>query len=311
MIIVTGASGFIGWPLTEELIKKGYKVLAITRSGKAPEGAETLQQDLRKPISLAGNIEAVIHLAAQASAKKSFEEGWNTFENNILPVINIAKLALEKHATLILASSAEVYGATSQPHIKYKEEECLTLRPPFSPYSLTKIVSELIVHHYILRGLKTIIMRPTNTYGRLLFDQSQQAKEYFIEKAITLMQSNVPELAFDGYGESARQWLYFPDHVSAYTTVLEKSEPQPLEIYNVAGPETKTLKEVITTLQQLTGWNGKVKWGLNPRPIDPNYLIVDTQKLYTLGWRPLYDLQKGLSNYLERLRHLKGILHKP
>lgn len=144
-------------------------------------------------------------------------------------------------------------------------------------------------------------MRPTYTYGRLLFDQSQQAKEYFIEKAITSMLSNVPELAFDGYGESARQWLYFPDHVSAYTTVLEKSEPQPLEIYNVAGPETKTLKEVITTLQQLTGWNRKVKWGLNSHPIDPNHLTVDTQKLYTLLWRPLYDLQKGLSNYLERL----------
>jgi dTDP-D-glucose 4,6-dehydratase len=119
-------------------------------------------------------------------------------------------------------------------------------------------------------------MRPTYTYGRLLFDQSQQAKEYFIEKAITSMLSNVPELAFDGYGESARQWLYFPDHVSAYTAVLEKSEPQPLEIYNVAGPETKTLKEVITTLQHLIGWNGKVKWGLNPRLIGPNYLIVDT-----------------------------------
>jgi dTDP-glucose 4,6-dehydratase len=304
MIIVTGASGFIGWSLTEELIKKGYRVLAISRSGKAPEGAETLQQDLRKPLSFRGNVEAIIHLAAQSSAKKSFEEEWNTFENNILPVINIARLALEKQAILILASSAEVYGATGQAHVIYNEEECLTNRAPSSPYSLTKIVSELIIYHYSLRGLRGIIMRPSNTYGRLLFDQSEQAKEYFIEKAITSMLSNVQELAFDGYGESARQWLYFPDHVSAYITVLEKSEPQPLEIYNVAGPEVKTLKELISALQHLTGWTGIVKWGLNPRPVDHNYLIVDIQKLSELGWRPSYDLQKGLSDYLERLRHI-------
>jgi GDP-D-mannose dehydratase len=44
IIIKTGASGFIVWFLTEVLIKKGYKALAISKSGKAPEGAEIIQQ---------------------------------------------------------------------------------------------------------------------------------------------------------------------------------------------------------------------------------------------------------------------------
>jgi nucleoside-diphosphate-sugar epimerase len=144
-------------------------------------------------------------------------------------------------------------------------------------------------------------MRPTNTYGRLIFDKSEQAKEYFIERAVSTMLNNAPELAFDGYGESARQWLYYPDHVSAYISVLEKAEPRPLDIYNVAGPRVATLKEIISTLQQLTGWNGKVRWGLNPRPTDPNYLFVDTSKLRALGWNPVYNVQQGLYEYLTKL----------
>jgi UDP-glucose 4-epimerase len=302
MIVVTGASGFIGWALAEELVKRGYRVFAVSRSGKAPEGAETLSHDLRKQLSLEGNVEAVIHLAAQASAKKSFLEEWETFENNVLPVINIVKLAIEKRALLILASSAEVYGMTGDPSIVHKEEEPVAARPPSSPYSLTKIVAELVVKHYSLRGLRAVIMRPTNTYGRLLFDKSERAKEYFIEKAITAMLGKVPELAFDGYGESARQWLYYPDHVSAYIVALERAEPLPLEAYNVAGPEVVPLKEVVSMLQQLIGWSGKVRWGLNPRPVDPNYLIVDSSKLRSLGWRPAYNMRLGLSEYLHRLR---------
>jgi UDP-glucose 4-epimerase len=301
MIVVTGASGFIGWALAEELIKKGYRVLAVSRSGRAPEGAEVLSQDLRKQFSLKGNVEAIIHLAARVSATKSFQEEWESFEDNVLPAINVARLALEKRAPLIFASSAEVYGASANPSTKHTEKEPLSAEPPSSPYALTKIVAELVVRHYTLRGLRAVIMRPTSTYGRLLFDKSERAKTFFIEKAITAMLSWASELAFDGYGESVRQWLYYPDHVSAYVIALEKAEPQPLEVYNVAGPEAITLKEVVAILQQLTGWKGKIRWGLNPRPIDPNYLLVDSSKLRSLGWKPDYDIWHGLSDYLSKL----------
>jgi len=301
MIVVTGTSGFIGWALTEELLRRGYKVLAVSRSGRAPEGAETLSHDLRKQLSLPGSVEAVVHLAAQASVAKSFQEEWATFEGNVLPVINMARLAIEKSALLILASSAEVYGVSGDPSTVYREDEPLASKSPSSPYALAKIAAELVVRHYVLRGLRAVIMRPTSTYGRLLFDRSEQAREYFVEKAVSAMLSGAPELAFDGYGESARQWLYYPDHVSAYVMALEKAEPQPLEVYNVSGPEVVTLKEVISILQQLTGWNGQVKWGLRPRPVDPNYLLVDSSRLRVLGWSPRYDVRLGLSDYLKKL----------
>jgi UDP-glucose 4-epimerase len=301
MIVVTGASGFIGWALAEELVKRGYRVLAVSRSGRAPEGAEALSHDLRKQLSLKGNVEAVIHLAAQASAKRSFLEEWETFEGNVLPTINAARLALEKRALLIFASSAEVYGATGDPSVVYREEEPVAANPPSSPYALAKIAAELVVKHYSLRGLRAVVMRPTSTYGRLLFDKSERAKEYFVEKAMVAMLSKAAVLAFDGYGESARQWLYYPDHVSAYVVALEKAEPQPLEVYNVAGPETVTLKEIVSVLQRLTGWDGKVLWGLNPRTVDPNYLSVDSSKLRSFGWKPVYTVQQGLLDYLRKI----------
>jgi nucleoside-diphosphate-sugar epimerase len=302
MIVATGASGFIGWALTEELLRRGYRVLAVSKSGRAPEGAEAPSHDLRKQLSLPGNVEAVVHLAAQASVTRSFQEEWETFESNVLPVINMARLALEKNAPLILASSAEVYGVTGDPSIMHKEDEPLANRPPLSPYALAKIIAELVVRHYVLRGLRAVVMRPTSTYGRLLFNRSERARDYFVEKAVSAMLSGAPELAFDGYGESARQWLYYPDHVSAYIIALEKAEPQPLEVYNVSGPGAVTLRAVISILQQLTGWSGQVRWGLRPRPVDPNYLLVDSSRLRSLGWSPKYDILLGLSDYLDKIK---------
>ncbi|MFZ8837361.1 MAG: NAD-dependent epimerase/dehydratase family protein [Pyrobaculum sp.] len=55
MIVVTGASGFIGWALVEELLRRGEKVLAVSRSGSAPEGADRVAHDVRKPLVVDGN----------------------------------------------------------------------------------------------------------------------------------------------------------------------------------------------------------------------------------------------------------------
>ncbi|MGC8974434.1 MAG: NAD-dependent epimerase/dehydratase family protein [Thermoproteus sp.] len=301
MIVLTGASGFIGRALAEELVRRGYKVLAVSRSGRAPEGAEALAWDLRRPLSVGGNVEAVIHLAASAAARRSYEEEWAFFENNVLTTLNAARLALEKGALFVLASSAEVYGVSPSPDVVYREGDCVCGRLPGSPYGVSKISAELAAMHYAVRGLRAVILRPTNTYGRLLFDKGEEARGYFVERALCGMLSGAAELVFDGFGESARQWLYYPDHVSAYIAVLGRADPRPVELYNVAGPEAASLKDVVSLLSSLTGWGGAVRWGARPRPVDPNFLLLDTSRLRSLGWRPVYGLRDGLADYVKRL----------
>jgi nucleoside-diphosphate-sugar epimerase len=76
-------------------------------------------------------------------------------------------------------------------------------------------------------------------------------------------------------------------------------------VYNAAGPRPTSLREVVEVLAKIIGWRGEVRWGLNPRPVDPNYLLVDTSKLRRLGWMPVYDLDKGLRDYVEKLLAIK------
>jgi dTDP-glucose 4,6-dehydratase len=303
MIIVTGASGFIGYSLVEELVKRGYRVLGISRRGKVPEGAEALSWDLRKPLDITGNIEAIFHLAASAVVRRSYIEEWQFIENNILMTLNMARLALSKRALLILASSADIYPQIHTPRHSYAEDFNVLLAPA-SMYAVSKIASEAVVRHYSVKGLRAAILRPTSTYGRLLFDQSENAREYFVEKTLYSMLSQVPELTFDGFPESSRQWLYYPDHVSAYLTVFERCEPQPVETFNVAHKESYSLAQIVELLSKLTEWNGIVKWGIKPRPIDPNFQILNTSKIERLGWSPRFDLNSGLSDYVDRLRKI-------
>jgi UDP-glucose 4-epimerase len=301
VIVVTGASGFIGWALVEELLRRGEKVLAVSRSGSAPEGAERVAHDVRKPLAVDGNVEAVVHLAAMAAARRSFGGEWDVFESNVLSTINMARLALEKRALFVLASSAEVYGAVGDPSVWFSEDDCVCGGAPSSPYAASKVSAEVVARHYALRGLRVSVLRPTNTYGRLIFVRSEEARGYFVEKALCMMLSGVAELAFDGFGESMRQWMYYPDHVSAYLTLLYRSDPRPFEVYNAAGPRPASLKEVVETLAGIVKWRGMVRWGLNPRPVDPNYLLLHTNKLRALGWNPHYDIAEGLRDYVEKL----------
>jgi len=244
---------------------------------------------------------AVPPLPAMGGPRRSFGDEWDVFESNVLSTINMARLALEKRAHFVLASSAEVYGAVGDPSVWFSEDDCVCGRAPSSPYAASKVSAEVVARHYALRGLRASVLRPTNTYGRLIFVRSEEARGYFVEKALCMMLSGVAELAFDGFGESMRQWMYYPDHVSAYLTLLYRSDPRPFEVYNAAGPRPASLKEVIETLAGIVKWRGMVRWGLNPRPVDPNYLLLHTNKLRALGWNSHYDIAEGLRDYVERL----------
>jgi len=143
----------------------------------------------------------------------------------------------------------------------FSEDDCVCGRPPSSPYAASKVSAEVVARHYALRGLRVSVLRPTNTYGRLIFVRSEEARGYFVEKALCMMLSGATELAFDGFGESMRQWIYYPDHVSAYLTLLYRSDPRPFEVYNAAGPRPASLKEVVETLAGIVKWRGIVRWG--------------------------------------------------
>lgn len=93
--------------------------------------------------------------------------------------------------------------------------------------------------------------------------------------------------------------------------MLYRSEPRLFEAYNVAGPRPVSLKAVDEILANIVGWRGTVRWGLKPRLVDPNFLLLHTYKLKALGWSPRYDIAEGLNDYVRRLGNVLKILRLP
>lgn len=176
--IVTGASGFIGSHLVEQLVDQNFHVTAIVRpnSGKqigklAELSAQALGQvdirfcDILDIDDLRGVIESsaiIYHLAAQIDVAYSLRAPSLFIHTNVTGTHNVLRVALEKQVPrTVVISSSEVYGGTESGFID--EAHPLLAR---SPYAASKIAAEKIAEsYYYSYGLGVVIIRPFNTFG--------------------------------------------------------------------------------------------------------------------------------------------------
>lgn len=309
-ILISGISGFVGRKLLQHLKNQDFEVYGLVRddafSKKMPE-VETVKGDLtdlsslRKAVAKAKpNI--IIHLAALTPVRFSFGRQSEYMNVNYLGTSNLIQAVLDEKVRLeqfIHASTAEVY----KPKTSLITEE----DPLFgsTPYGISKAAADFYVQMAGLAyDLPYTILRPTNTFGRT-FDLPEEARGYFVEKAIIQMLTrNTAE--FDGLSSSARCWMYREDHVNAYLAVLGRSDAVK-QIFNVSPNHPASVGEVVSLIAKLTSFKGIVKWGLNPRPYDPQDLCLDGSKLVkTIGWKPQFTLEKGLEKTIGYWKNVLG-----
>ncbi|MGI0079768.1 MAG: NAD-dependent epimerase/dehydratase family protein [Nitrososphaerales archaeon] len=315
-VLITGITGFIGSELARSLLKNGYEVFGLVRndifSENRIEGASYIPGDLldRPSIGRALNSsmpDIIVHLAAYTPVRFSFHAP-GKYSENYTGTMNLVEAALEHRAIkqFVAASSAEVYGPRSKRKMgTITEGACPT---PLSPYAISKYSGELYVRYAGHLGLNYTILRPTNTYGRAI-GLPEEARGYFIEKLIIGMLKG-ETLKFDGYGESVRRWLYVADHVAAYLSVIENSRAFG-EIFNVSSAEGETsLLEVAEMASELAEYKSHIEWGVNPRPIDPNFLNISGGKMKRfLGWQPGIKLEAGLDMTVQYWREKIENIH--
>ena len=139
-----------------------------------------------------------------------------------------------------------------------------------------------------------------NTFGRS-FTLPEEARGYLVEKAVISMLANKEKVEFDGYPDVVRSWLYYPDHVSAYTSVIGNQKAVQ-KVYNAIA-EAHSVGDMVQLIAHLTGFKGKVEWGKNPRPFDPKMLMTTAERIkFELGWRPRYTIAEGLARTVEYWR---------
>ncbi|MHA1753226.1 MAG: NAD-dependent epimerase/dehydratase family protein [Candidatus Helarchaeota archaeon] len=297
-ILVTGATGFIGSHLVDQLLERNHEVFALERyiTGRYVLGKKrdflTVFGDLRNYFTIRNIIkevqpEVVFHLAAISPVSYSYDHPNEVLDVNLTGTVNLAEACLReipafKH--FLFASTSETFGNGPLP----KKED--TPQFPNSPYSVSKFGAEkYLLYMKDAYNFPVTILRPFNTYGR------KNNSHFVVERIITQMLLQKDEVRL-GDPNPVRDLLYVDDHVNAYLTCFENPDTSIGEIFNFCTGVGTKISDLVEKIKSFTNYEGKIYWNTIPaRPLDILKLIGDYSKAKkVLGWKPRYSLDEGL-----------------
>jgi len=288
--VVTGAAGFIGSQLTEELLARGHEVVAIDcftdyydpalkEDNAAAFGVARL--DLAVDELALDGFDGVFHLAGQPGVR-SFGTVFDEYvRRNLVATQRVFESAARSGARVVFASSSSVYGDAE----RYPTPEDAT-PSPISPYGITKLGCEQLAHAYARSfGLDAVVLRYFTVYG------PRQRPDMALARVVdALARGAVFELYGDGL--QSRSFTYVADVVAATTAAMERAPAGAL--YNVGGGEEATMRDAIATLERISGRSLEVV----ERPAAPGDVrrtAADTARIeHDLGWHAHSALVDGL-----------------
>ena len=166
-VLVTGASGFVGKHLLNELLNNGIEVVAIDSNPNQSNATVSFQAiDLTNEQEVSNinfkKIASVIHLAGLANVGLSFSNPLDYLQTNLSIEINLFEEALRQKANpkFLIISSGSLYDSSAKLPLTEKSPVL-----PSSPYAVSKLGQEQLAQYYITRGFKCVIARPFNHIG--------------------------------------------------------------------------------------------------------------------------------------------------
>lgn len=310
-VLITGADGFIGSHLTEELVKKGYQVKAFvyynsfntwgwldTLPTTIMRNVEVFQGDIRDPHGVEaamGGVDAVFHLAALIAIPFSYHSPDAYVDTNIKGTLNVLQAARKLQIKRVLVTStSEVYGTAQYVPIDEKH--------PFqgqSPYSATKIGADRLAESFYRSfQLPVSIVRPFNTYG------PRQSARAVIPTIITQLLSGKQEIRL-GSLSPTRDFNYVKDTVQGFISIFESDKTVGEEI-NIASQKEISIGQLAEELIRQINPNAKIicdEERMRPKESEVNRLLGCNEKiLWLTDWKPQYSLEEGLKNTIAFLR---------
>jgi NAD dependent epimerase/dehydratase len=307
-ILVTGADGFIGSFLTEELLNRGFTVRAFTFYNsfnswgwldhlpkekldkievfpgdiRDPRGVETAMQD----------CQIVFHLAALIAIPFSYHSPDSYVDTNIKGTLNVLqaakKLGIEK---VLVTSTSEVYGTAQYVPIDERHPH-----QGQSPYSATKIAADRLAESFYRSfDLPVVTVRPFNTYG------PRQSARAIIPTVITQLLSGVSEIKL-GNLSPRRDFNYVKDIVRGFIAIAESDKTMGQEV-NIATGESISMRELVLLLSSMINHSAKLvidQERVRPDKSEVENLLGCNKKIHQLtGWKAEYDLKTGLKETIE------------
>jgi dTDP-glucose 4,6-dehydratase len=306
-ILVTGADGFIGSHLVENLVLQGYKVRAFVMynsfnswgwldqcSADVRGSFEVFAGDIRDPYGVKEAMkgcDAVLHLAALIAIPYSYHSPATYLETNINGTLNILQAARELGIERVIhTSTSEVYGTAR--FVPITEEHPLQGQ---SPYSATKIAADQLAYSYYASfGLPVVIIRPFNTYG------PRQSARAVIPTIITQIANGSRKIKL-GSVSPTRDFNYVQDTVAGFIAALSSTRGMG-EVVNLGSSFEISIEETALLIGELMGVEIDILTDenrLRPEASEVERLWADNSKACELfGWSPSYGGREGFKRGL-------------
>jgi GDP-4-dehydro-6-deoxy-D-mannose reductase len=309
--LVTGADGFAGQWLLQELISDGWTVTGIIRGPKpalstlddthatkvAWEQADVIDARGLDAIVRRSEPDAVFHLAAQSFVPASRDDPLSTIETNVTGTANLIE-AVRKHvpqASVLVVGSADAYGAVKADHLPVRETQPFA---PRNPYAASKAAAELVALQYARAGwCKVVATRSFNHTGpgqRPAFAVASFARQIAAIKA--RRQAPVLEV---GDLTPRRDFCDVRDVIRAYVRLAASGESG--LAYNVCSGKDWSMAEIVNELLRQSGIKADIRQKpelVRPTEVpvlrgDPSLILRQT------GWTATIPLERSLADMLE------------
>jgi UDP-glucuronate 4-epimerase len=249
--LVTGAAGFIGSHLTEELRARGDDVVPVDsfteyydpdRKRENARDLDVLDFDLETGDLdlLFGGVDRVFHLAGQPGVRASFGAGFELYvRRNVLVTARLFEAAAREGVRVAYASSSSIYGDAEA----YPTREDARPRP-ISPYGITKLCCEHLAYAYACTGLDAVGLRYFTVYG------PRQRPDMAFTGMLEALASGSPFPLY-GDGSASRSFTYVDDAVAGTIAAMERGQSG--SIYNIGGGEEASMTDVFALVRRISG----------------------------------------------------------
>ncbi|MBI5038221.1 MAG: SDR family oxidoreductase [Nitrospirae bacterium] len=304
-VLVTGGAGFIGSYLCERFLQEGYEVIcmdnlitgSVDNIGHIKDSRFSfIHYDVTNYVYVQGKLDYILHFASPASPLDYLEYPIQTLKVGSLGTHKALGLAKEKGASLLIASTSEVYG---DPLIHPQNEDYWGNVNPIGPrgvYDEAKRFAEALTMAYQrYHKVDTRIVRIFNTYGPRMRIKDGRAIPNFIAQAL-----KDEDVTVYGDGAQTRSFCYITDLVEGIYRLLMSDYNLPV---NIGNPHEMTVARMAKEIISLTGSKSRIVQMPLPED-DPKVRQPDITRAKTiLGWEPRVELREGL-------RHTIGYFRK-